>query len=407
VALLVKKFGGTSLGSIERIQAVAIQIKTAVSAGDKVVVVVSAMSGQTNALNSLAVQISDTPSSRELDALLATGEQQSAALLAIALTEIGCTARSFGAAQLEMRGDGKHARARLVSVVNTKIIKSLESGIVPIITGFQAVGASGQWLTLGRGGSDTTAVAIAASLQADECQIYTDVAGVYSADPRIVQSAKLLKSISLCALSYMASSGAKVVQRRAIECAYKYKINLRVLSSFEPGAGTYISSEDSMEKGQISGVSFEREQAYVELRLSGKSGVHAMNTLMGAFAKTGVHIDCLRNDFYESGVDCSFVIASGLKNELNNVISYCQNETIVVELRAYAGVARLAVVGVGVGSRPEIASEILATLYANGIALNNLLTDEHRYTLLLAEDAVESAARCLHEQLVDNQLVME
>ena len=403
MALLVQKFGGTSLGSFERIKIVAQTIKASRDAGNNIVVVVSAMSGQTNKLHSLAHGLSATPDKSELDAILATGEQVSAALLAIALCDIDCPAQSFGAAQLNIRGDDCSNYARLISLSTKKLSESLASGSIPIVTGFQAVGSKMQWVTMGRGGSDTTAVAIAAKLSADECQIYTDVRGVYTADPRIVQSAKLLSRVNSQALSFLASAGAKVMQRRAIECACRHKVPLRILSSFEPGEGTLITDEEHMEDYAITGLAFERDQIYVKVSLTGAEFKSELNRLMRFFAQRGAHIDYLRQDYTGKSVMCSFVLPESMLNDLDHAISCCQSASIDVESSVQSGLARLSVVGIGIGSRPQVAARILAILAENRIAIEHMLTEEHRCSLLMANDAVEKAAKCLHEEFVNKQ----
>ena len=407
MALLVQKYGGSSLGSVERIKIVAEQIKESKDNGHKVVVVVSAMSGQTNALHSLAHSLSKEPSKSELDAILATGEQVAAAMLAIALSDIGCSAQSFGAMQLDMRGDDCSNYARLLNLSTDRLRVAFAAGITPIVTGFQAVGSNRQWLTLGRGGSDTTAVALAAKLAADECQIFTDVTGIYSADPRVVKGAKLLDKINLLALSYLASAGAKVMQRRAIECACRHKVVLRILSSFEPGQGTLVICEDSMEDYEVTGIAFERDQLYIEVTLSGAEFKAALTRFMRFFVQLGVHLDCLRQDYRDASVQLSFLIPASLRSDFNSAISCCQSPAIDVEFSVQSGVARLAVVGIGIGTRPQVADDISVTLDENAIIVKRLLTDEHRYTLLLSGDVVELAAKCLHKELVNKQEVVE
>ncbi|MFT5427254.1 MAG: aspartate kinase, partial [Gammaproteobacteria bacterium] len=262
MALLVQKFGGTSVGSIGRIQAVAEKVAKARSDGHDVVVVVSAMSGETNRLLSLAHEISEQPSSREMDVLLSTGEQVTIALLSMALEEQNCRARSFTGAQVHIRTDSAHCKARIVDIDVVRVKKALTAGEVVVVAGFQGIDEQGNITTLGRGGSDTTAVAMAAALKADECHIFTDVDGVYTADPRVEPKARRLDIITYEEMLEMASLGSKVLQIRSVEFARNYNVQLRVLSSFEEGEGTLITAEDeSMEQALISGIAHNKDEA--------------------------------------------------------------------------------------------------------------------------------------------------
>ena len=294
MALIVQKYGGTSVGSVELIEAVAEKIAKFRSSGDDVVVVVSAMSGETNRLTAMAHDIMEQPTPREMDVLLSTGEQVTIALLCMALQKRGCGARSFTGAQVQILTDEYHTKARIREIDGSKIHAQLEQGNVVVVAGFQGVDDGGNITTLGRGGSDTTAVALAAALKADECQIYTDVKGVYTTDPRVVEDARLLKSITFEEMLELASLGTKVLQIRAVEFAGKYKVPLRVLASFEEGCGTLISIEDEtkMETPTIAGIAFERDEA--KLTVSGvpeEPGI--AYKLIGPISDAGIEVDVI------------------------------------------------------------------------------------------------------------------
>ena len=294
MTLLVQKYGGTSVGSIERIQAVAKRVVDTKNQGNQVVVVVSAMSGVTNSLLALAYQVQASPVDREMDVLLSTGEQTTIALLAMALEELGCPARSYTGTQVKILTDGSHTKARIIDIDQENIRADLESGKVVVVAGFQGVNASGDITTLGRGGSDTTAVALAAALKADECQIFTDVDGVYTTDPRVVSNARRLDSITFEEMLEMSSLGAKVLQIRSVEFASKYNVPLRVLSSFEDGPGTFIGSEDEtmMEMPLISGIAFTRDEA--KLSILGVPDIPGMAyRVFGPISAAGIEVDVI------------------------------------------------------------------------------------------------------------------
>lgn len=407
MALLVQKFGGTSIGNIERIKIVAEKIQASVAAGNQVVVVVSAMNGVTSGLHATAHKISTQPDSFELDALLATGEQASAALLAMALKERGAKAQSFGAAQLSIIGDNRANHARICSMQLQPLQNALACGAIPVVTGFQAIGSNRQWLTLGRGGSDTTAVALAAALKADECQIYTDVDGIYTADPRIVNNAYLLQSVSITELGAMSSSGAKVMQRRAIECAARHNVKLRILSSFTDSTGTLVQNmgADKMEQATLTGVSFEQDQVLVNVHVSNENPAIALHQLLQKLASCGVHIDFLKQTFEKEHASCSFILRKDDYHNFEEVITYCQQAYENVEFTARTKFAKLALVGVGIGSRPQVAADILATLRANDLNISQIVAEDHRYTILLSVKDVEKAARFIHKEFLEKQVV--
>lgn len=294
MTLLIQKYGGTSVGSVERIQAVAKRVLASKNQGNQLVVVLSAMSGVTNSLLALAHQIQASPVDREMDVLLSTGEQTTIALLAMALEELGCPARSYTGGQVKILTDAVHTKARIIEIDQENIRADLEKGRVVIVAGFQGVDAEGNITTLGRGGSDTTAVALAAALKADECQIFTDVDGVYTTDPRVVGNARRLDSVTFEEMLEMASLGAKVLQIRSVEFANKYNVPLRVLSSFEDGPGTFIGSEDEtmMEMPLISGIAFTRDEA--KLSILGVPDVPGMAyRVFGPISATGIEVDVI------------------------------------------------------------------------------------------------------------------
>ena len=310
MALVVQKYGGTSVGSIERIEAVAEKITGFRDNGDDIVVVVSAMSGETNRLTALALEMMQQPTPREMDVLLSTGEQVTIALLCMALEKRGYGARSFTGGQVRILTDESHTKARIREIDSTRIRTQLEQGDVVVVAGFQGVDESGNITTLGRGGSDTTAVALAAALQADECQIYTDVKGVYTTDPRVVEDAKLLDSITFEEMLELASLGAKVLQIRAVEFAGKYKVPLRVLSSFEAGSGTLISLEEDtdMEDPAIAGIAFERDEA--KLTVSGVPDVPGIAyKVIGPVSDAGIEVDVIvQNAAADGSNDITFTV---------------------------------------------------------------------------------------------------
>ena len=310
MALIVQKYGGTSVGTVERINAVADKVAGFRDNGDDLVVVVSAMGGETNRLTALAEEIMEFPTPREMDVLLSTGEQVTIALLTMALEQRGCRARSFTGAQVRVLTDDTHTRARIREIDSTRIHEQLQQGDVVVVAGFQGVSEEGHITTLGRGGSDTTAVALAAALEADECQIYTDVKGVYTTDPRVVADARLLSSITFEEMLELASLGAKVLQIRAVEFAGKYKVPLRVLSSFEEGPGTLISLEEDtdMETPAIAGIAFERDEA--KLTVAGVPDVPGIAyKVIGPVSEAGIEVDVIvQNAAVDGTNDITFTV---------------------------------------------------------------------------------------------------
>ncbi|HEY5700520.1 MAG TPA: aspartate kinase, partial [Gammaproteobacteria bacterium] len=309
MSLLVQKFGGTSVGDLDRIRSVASKVKSARDSGQNVVVVVSAMGGETNRLIELAKSLSKSPSGREMDVLLSTGEQVTIALLAIALEQFGCTARSYTGAQVRITTDSVHTKARITHIDRERIEKDLADGTVVIVAGFQGINENGDITTLGRGGSDTTAVALAAALEADECQIFTDVEGVYTSDPRVVPEARLLKALTFEEMLELASLGAKVLQIRAVEFASKYNVPLRVLSSFVVGEGTRILPEEKlMEQPLISGVAFNRDEAKITVcGVPDKPGI--AYRVLGPIAEANIEVDMIVQNVGDDGkTDMTFTV---------------------------------------------------------------------------------------------------
>ncbi len=398
MSLIVQKYGGTSVGSIERIKAVAAKVAKHRSSGDDVVVVVSAMSGETNRLLSLAKEIHDEPSPREMDVLVSTGEQVTIALLCIALHEEGCDARSYTGGQVRILTDNAHSKARIQEIDAHRIESDLQAGRVVVVAGFQGVDPDGNITTLGRGGSDTTAVALAAALKADECQIYTDVDGVYTTDPRVVEGARRLDRITFEEMLEMASQGSKVLQIRSVEFAGKYKVPLRVLSSFEEGPGTLITLEDDeeMEKPIVSGIAFNRDEAKLTIRgIPDTPGV--AYKILGPISDANIEIDVIVQDVSEDQTtSLTFTVH---RNDLPRAKAIL--ETVASELKARSvegdsKVAKLALVGVGMRSHAGVASKMFATLAAENINIQLITTSEIKVTVVIEERYLELAVRALH-----------
>ncbi len=399
MALLVQKFGGTSVGSIERIQAVAEKVAASHKAGHQVVVVVSAMSGVTNNLVEMAHALQKVPESREMDVLLATGEQTTIALLSMALLELGCPARSYTGQQVRILTDNVYGKARIVDIDQAKVRRDLDNGQVVVIAGFQGVTENGDITTLGRGGSDTTAVAMAAALKADECQIFTDVDGVYTTDPRVVGNARRLNSVTFEEMLEMASLGAKVLQIRSVEFASKYNVPLRVLSSFEDGPGTFIGSEEDtmMEMPLISGIAFTRDES--KLSILGVPDVPGMaHRVFGPISKAGIEVDVIvQNIGNDQSNDITFTVqrkdtakASAILEALAKEIDA---ETVLVDDK----VAKVSLVGVGMRSHAGIASRMFEALANESINIQLITTSEIKISIVIEEKYLELAVRALHD----------
>ena len=398
MALIVQKYGGTSVGSIECIEAVAKKISEFRDKGDDVVVVVSAMSGETNRLTALAMEMMEQPTPREMDVLLSTGEQVTIALLCMALEKRGYGARSFTGGQVRILTDEAHTKARIREIDGSRIQAQLEQGEVVVVAGFQGVDESGDITTLGRGGSDITAVALAASLKAEECQIYTDVKGVYTTDPRVVEDAKLLKSITFEEMLELASLGTKVLQIRSVEFAGKYKVPLRVLSTFEEGAGTLISLEEDtdMEDPAIAGIAFERDEA--KLTVAGVPDVPGIAyNVIGPVSEAGIEVDVIvQNAAADGSNDITFTVKRSESDKtkviLDKLATTLKAKGVVLDKK----VCKVSLVGVGMRSHAGIASRMFKALADENINIQIITTSEIKISVVIEEKYLELAVRALH-----------
>jgi len=396
--IIVQKFGGTSVGSEERIASVAKIVQKA-SLENSIVVVVSAMSGETNRLINLAKSFGDNPSKREFDALISTGEKVSAALLAMALQQIGVPAKSFSASQISMKTTSTYSKAKILEVDGNKIQETLDAGIVPIITGFQGITESGDVTTLGRGGSDTTAVAIAAQMKAERCDIYTDVDGIYTTDPRIVPEAKKLDTITMEEMLEMAGQGAKVIQIRAVEFANKYKVPVRVLSSFESGNGTLISlEENNMENGLVSGIAFQKDQ--VKFTLHGVSDTPGMAYgILGPLSDANIEVDVIVQNVSVNGkTDFTFTVSKEDEIAATAVIESLKGSLEFDDLLIDSSIAKVSLVGVGMRTHAGIASSAFKALSEAGINIQMISTSEIKITIVVEEKETDQAVNALHNE---------
>ena len=396
--IIVQKFGGTSVGSEERIASVAKIVQKA-SLENSIVVVVSAMSGETNRLINLAKSFGDNPSKREFDALISTGEKVSAALLAMALQQIGVPAKSFSASQISMKTTNTYSKARILEVDGNKIQETLDAGVVPIITGFQGITESGDVTTLGRGGSDTTAVAIAAQRKAERCDIYTDVDGIYTTEPRIVTKAKKLDTITMEAMLEMAGQGAKVIQIRAVEFANKYKVPVRVLSSFESGNGTLISlEENNMENGLVSGIAFQKDQ--VKFTLHGVSDTPGMAYgILGPLSDANIEVDVIVQNVSVNGkTDFTFTVSKEDEIAATAVIESLKGSLEFDDLLIDSSIAKVSLVGVGMRTHAGIASSAFKALSEAGINIQMISTSEIKITIVIQEKETDQAVNALHSE---------
>jgi aspartate kinase len=400
MALIVQKYGGTSVGSPDRIKAVAQRVAKYHAQGHKLVIVVSAMSGETNRLLALAKEIQAHPDPRELDVVASTGEQVTIGLMAMALQALGFKARSYTGAQVRILTDNAYTKARILSIDEERMRKDLDSGHIVVVAGFQGVDEAGNITTLGRGGSDTTGVALAAALKADECQIFTDVDGVYTTDPRIVPEARRLDRITFEEMLELASLGSKVLQIRSVEFAGKYKVKLRVLSSFtEENQGTLITYEDdkTMEQPIISGIAFNRDEAKITvLGVPDKPGIAYQ--ILGAVADANIDVDVIvQNIGHEGLTDFSFTVN---RNEFDKTMSLL-NSTVKpkIQARDVVGdrkIAKVSLVGVGMRSHVGIASKMFKTLADEGINIQMISTSEIKISVIIDEKYMELAVRALH-----------
>lgn len=398
MALIVQKYGGTSVGSVERIQQVAEKVRRFRADGHQVVVVVSAMSGETNRLIGLAQAISESPVRREMDVLLSTGEQVTIALLAMALAEIGVPAKSYTGGQVRIHTDSAFMKARIQAIDEVPIRADLESGTVVIVAGFQGMDPDGNITTLGRGGSDTTAVALAAALNADECQIYTDVDGVYTTDPRVVPSARRLHKITFEEMLEMASLGSKVLQIRSVEFAGKYNVPLRVLSSFTEGPGTLITTEelDTMEQPIISGIAFSRDEA--KLTLLGVPDVPGVAArILAPVGAQNIEIDMIvQNVGLDQTTDFTFTVHRNDVKAARAVLDGIREQLGARAVISDDKICKVSVVGVGMRSHAGVASQMFQALADEGINIQMISTSEIKISVVVDEKYLELAVRALH-----------
>jgi len=399
MALIVQKFGGTSVGSPERIEAVADKILRYREQGHQLVVVVSAMSGETDRLIGLAKSITDRPPPRELDVLLSTGEQVTIALLAMALEKRGCPARSYTGSQVHILTDNAHNKARIQEIDDARVRADLDAGRVVVVAGFQGVDAEGNITTLGRGGSDTTAVALAAALKADECQIFTDVDGVYTTDPRVVPEARRLERITFEEMLEMASLGSKVLQIRSVEFAGKYNVPLRVLSSFEEGEGTLITYEDEqMENALISGIAFNRDEAKITvLGVPDQPGI--AHRLLGAVADANIEVDMIIQNIApdDQTTDFTFTVHRNDYERALELVRKVAGEMGAREVSGDNRIVKISLVGVGMRSHAGIASTMFEALAREGINIRMISTSEIKISVVVDEKYLELGVRALHD----------
>ena len=399
MALIVQKYGGTSVGTVERIQNVANRVKKSRDAGDQVVVVVSAMSGETNRLIGLANDISSAPNPREMDVLVTTGEQVTIALLSMALQEIGCDARSYTGGQVHILTDNAHGKARITDIDDARVRADLDAGRVVVVAGFQGVDEDRNITTLGRGGSDTTAVAMAAALKADECQIFTDVDGVYTTDPRVEPKARKLDRITFEEMLEMASLGSKVLQIRSVEFAGKYNVPLRVLSSFEDGGeGTLITfEEDGVEAAKISGIAFNRDEAKLTIRgVPDQPGV--AYKILGPIGAANIEVDMIvQNISNDDTTDFTFTVNRGEYEKAHKILTETANTLGAREVVGDDAIVKVSLVGVGMRSHAGIASQMFECLSKENINIQMISTSEIKISVVIDEKYLELGVRALHK----------
>ena len=407
MALIVMKFGGTSVGTVDRINAVADRIAATRRTGDEVVVVSSAMAGETDRLIALGQEFSATPAASEMDVLLASGEQVAVALIALALHERGIAARSFLGNQIEVRTDSRHMNARIEEIDVISLRHCIDEGIVPVVAGFQGICSEGRITTIGRGGSDTSAVAIAAALDADECRIYTDVEGVFTADPRIESRARLMAKVSFEEMLEMSSLGAKVLHSRAVEFAYKYSVKLRVLSSFDDGPGSLVVTEDEveMEDVLVAGVTHDLNEAKITIkRVPDRPGI--ASRLLGPVGKAGISVDMIVQNVGADGMtDMTFTVTrsdfESALDILNPLIDEIRREQepsdgSQIEIVGNDTIAKVTVVGIGMRSHAGVATTMFEALARHGINIQMISTSEIKISVVIHEDFCELAVRVLH-----------
>jgi aspartate kinase len=399
MAKIVMKFGGTSVADLDRIRHVATLVKGEVDRGNQVAVVVSAMAGETNKLVGWVRDLSPLHDAREYDVVVAAGEQVTAGLLAVALGKIGVAARSWMGWQIPLRTSSVHASARIESMDGEAMNASLAQGHVAVVAGFQGIAADSRISTLGRGGSDTSAVAVAAGLKADRCDIYTDVDGVYTTDPRIVAKARRLDKISFEEMLEMASLGAKVLQTRSVEIAMLHRVPVRVLSTFTPETGgTLLCDEDDIvEKKPVSGIAYSRDEAKITLhRIDDQPGIAAK--IFGPLADAGVNVDMIVQNVSPDGKKTDLTFTVG-RNELGNALAAIEKARDVISYRditSAADVAKISIIGIGMRAHPGVAQTMFRTLSEKGINIQVISTSEIKVSVLIAEEYVELAVRALH-----------
>ncbi|QIB66967.1 aspartate kinase [Kineobactrum salinum] len=398
MSLIVQKFGGTSVGNVARIQQVAEKVARFRREGHGIVVVVSAMSGETNRLIALAHELQSQPLPREMDVLVSTGEQVTTALLSMALTELGVKAKSYTGTQVRILTDDAHTKARIRDIDDQRLHADLDAGYVVVVAGFQGVDDNGNITTLGRGGSDTTAVALAAALKADECQIYTDVDGVYTTDPRMVDGARRLERVTFEEMLEMASMGSKVLQIRAVEFAGKYNVPLRVLHSFEDGPGTLITLEDTqqMETPTIAGIAFNRDEA--KLTMLGVPDTPGMaSRILGPVGEANIEVDVIvQNVAADNSTDFTFTVGRADLSRAREILQAVADELNAREIRADSRIAKVSVVGVGMRSHAGVASRMFSALAEVGINIQMITTSEIKISVIIEEKYLELAVRSLH-----------
>ena len=401
MSIIVQKFGGTSVANPERIQAAAnIAIKT-FNQGHQVVIVVSAMSGETNKLIKLCEEMMPSPELREYDSIVSTGEQVTSGLMSLSLINLGFKAKSYSGHQVKIETDNAHSKARIINIEDTNLKKDLKNGFIAVVAGFQGVNKEGNITTLGRGGSDTTAVALAAALKAEECQIYTDVDGIYTTDPRVVPEAKKIKSINFEEMLEMASLGSKVLQTRSVEFAGKYKVKLRVLSSFSPNnEGTEINFEEkkNMEDPIISGIAFNRDEAEVNiLGVPDMPGIAYQ--ILGPIAEAKIDVDVIIQNLGQDGLtDFTFTVQKNdLKRTLKILNEKVKDHIKAREVKGDDKIAKLSIIGVGMRSHVGVASKMFRTLAEEGVNISTISTSEIKISVILEEKSLDKAVNALHK----------
>jgi aspartate kinase len=404
VGLIVQKYGGTSVGDVERIRHVARRVVATLERGHRVAVVVSAMAGETDALVALAQQVGgERPDPREYDVLVSTGEQKTIALLAMAIHRLGHKARSFTGAQIGMRTDAAHTRARIQSIDTQRILDALDSGTVAVIAGFQGIDDEGNITTLGRGGSDTSAVAVAAALSADVCEIYTDVNGVYTTDPNLVPAARKLERVSYEEMLEMASLGAKVLQIRSVKFAMHYGVPIHVRSTFDEAEGTWVTrEEDVMEGLVVSGVTYQRNEAKIRVRgLKDQPGVSAR--LFTPISGAGIVIDMIVQNVSQDGTtDITFTVPRTDWRRALELAERAGRETGAEGVEGDDKIAKVSIVGLGMRDHAGVASKMFQTLADNGVNIQMISTSEIKISVVIEEKFTELAVRALHEAFVEH-----